>query len=331
MKVSELGEFGLIDLLAVMISDANIDQSSPGRLIVGLGDDAAAWQTGTSVEMATVDAMVQDVHFNLGLTSWQDLGWKSLAINLSDIAAMGGVPRYALVALGLPEDTSVEDVSRLYEGMIELARQSKTAIIGGNISRSPVVSVTVTLIGSGLDSRMLRRSSARPGDTIAITGHPGSAAAGLEILKKGLRLDGASGEYLRAAFLRPTPRLAEGQTLAGRGVRTAIDTSDGLLADLRHICESSQVSARVNADRVPVHPAAREVFGERAREMALAGGEDYELLFTASAGVVERVKAELACPVTAIGKITAGEPGKISLLDSKGSPVEIKEYGWSHF
>ena len=331
MKVSELGEFGLIDLLAVMISDANIDQSSPGRLIIGLGDDAAAWQTGTSVELATVDAMVQDVHFNLEMTSWQDLGWKSLAINLSDIAAMGGVPRYALVALGLPEDTRVEDVSRLYEGMIELARQSRTAIIGGNISRSPIVSMTVTLIGSGLDSRMLRRSTARPGDTIAITGHPGSAAAGLEMLKRGMRLDVASADYLRTAFLRPSPRLAEGQMLAGRGVKTAIDTSDGLLADLRHICESSQVSARLNADNIPVHPAVREAFGEKARQMALSGGEDYELLFTASTSVFERVRAELACPVTAIGKITAGEPGKISLFDAKGNPIEIKEYGWAHF
>jgi thiamine-monophosphate kinase len=331
MKVSELGEFGLIDLLAVMISDANIDQSSPGRLVIGLGDDAAAWQTGNSVELATVDAMVQDVHFNLDMTSWQDLGWKSLAINLSDIAAMGGASRYALVALGLPEDTRVEDVSRLYEGMIELARQTHTSIIGGNISRSPVVSVTTTIIGSGQDSHMLRRSSARPGDTIAITGHPGSAAAGLEMLKKGLKLDKPSEEYLRAAFLRPWPRLAEGQTLASHGVRTGIDTSDGLLADLRHICESSQVSARVTADHVPVHPAVRETFGERAREMALSGGEDYELLFTAGAGVFERVKAELECPVTAIGKITAGEPGKIHLLNAAGKPIEIKNYGWAHF
>jgi thiamine-monophosphate kinase len=331
MKVSELGEFGLIDLLAVMISDANIDQSNQGRLVIGLGDDAAAWHTGNSVELATVDAMIQDVHFNLRMTSWQDLGWKSLAINLSDIAAMGGSPRYALVALGLPDDTLVEDVSRLYEGMIELARQTRTSIIGGNISRSPVVSVTVTIIGSGLDSRMLRRSSARPGETIGVTGHPGSAAAGLEMMKKGVKLEGPSEGYLRAAFLRPWPRLAEGQIMAGRGVKTGIDTSDGLLADLRHICESSQVSARVNADRVPIHSAVSQTFGARAREMALSGGEDYELLFTASASVFERVKAELDCPVTAIGKITAGQPGKINLIDAEGNPIEIKEYGWTHF
>ena len=330
MKVSELGEFGLIDLLAVMISDSNINQVSPGQLVLGVGDDAAAWRSQSSIELATVDAMVQDVHFSLGMISWQELGWKSLAINLSDIAAMGGVPRYALVALGLPEDTRVEDVSLLYEGMIDLARQTRTAIVGGNISRSPVVSVTITVLGSSLDSRILRRSSARPGDTIAVTGHPGSAAAGLEMLRKKVTVEAASEQYLRTAFLRPTPRLAEGQALVKGGVKTAIDISDGLLADLRHICEASQVSARIDVEKLPIHPTVVENFGEKARDLALSGGEDYELLFTADAAVIQRVKAELG-QVTAIGKITAGKPGKISLADATGRSIKIGEYGWSHF
>ena len=330
MKVSELGEFGLIDLLAVMISDSNINQVSPGQLVLGVGDDAAAWRSQSSIELATVDAMVQDVHFSLGMISWQELGWKSLAINLSDIAAMGGVPRYALVALGLPEDTRVEDVSLLYEGMIDLARQTRTAIVGGNISRSPVVSVTITVLGSSLDSRILRRSSARPGDTIAVTGHPGSAAAGLEMLRKKVTVEAASEQYLRTAFLRPTPRLAEGQELVKGGVKTAIDISDGLLADLRHICEASQVSARIDVEKLPIHPTVVENFGEKARDLALSGGEDYELLFTADAAVIQRVKAELG-QVTAIGKITAGKPGKISLADAAGRSIKIGEYGWSHF
>jgi len=330
MKVSELGEFGLIDLLAVMISDSNINQVSPGQLVIGLGDDAAAWRSQSTIELATVDAMVQDVHFSLDMTSWQELGWKSLAINLSDIAAMGGVPRYALVALGLPEDTCVEDVSRLYEGMIDLARQTRTAIVGGNISRSPVVSVTTTVLGSSLDNRILRRSTAKPGDTIAVTGHPGSAAAGLEMLKKKSQLEAASEQYLRTAFLRPTPRLAEGQALVRGGVKTAIDISDGLLADLRHICEASQVSARVDVDKLPIHPVVAENFGEKARDLTLSGGEDYELLFTAETAVIQRVKAELG-QVTDSRNITADRPCKISLFDAAGRPVKIAEYGWSHF
>jgi thiamine-monophosphate kinase len=314
-----------------MISDAKINQVSPGRLVIGPGDDAAAWHSDASIELATVDSMVQGVHFSPDTTSWRDLGWKSLAINLSDIAAMGGVPRYALVALGLPEDTLVEDVSSLYQGMIELARQTHTAIVGGNISRSPVVSVTVTVLGSSLDSQILRRSTASPGETIAVTGHPGSAAAGLEILGEKTKPAAPAEEYLKGAFLRPVPRLEEGQALVKCGVATAIDTSDGLLADLRHVCEASRVGAEVNIDLIPVHPAVAENFGERARELALSGGEDYELLFTAGDSVIEQVKEELACPVTAIGRITAGEPGRINIFDAEGRPVKITEYGWSHF
>jgi thiamine-monophosphate kinase len=331
MKVSELGEFGLIDLLTEMVSDAKINQVDAGRLVIGPGDDTAAWRSGASIELATVDSMVEDIHFSLNTISWQELGWKSLAINLSDIAAMGGVPRYALVALGLPESAGVEDVSRLYEGMIELARQTRTAIAGGNVSRSPAVSVTVTVLGDSLDSLILRRSTARPGDAIAVTGHPGSAAAGLEMLRKKLKLDPGAERYLRAAFLRPTPRLAEGQALLKGDVETAIDTSDGLLADLRHICQASRVGARVDIEKIPVHPAVTKHFGEKARDLALSGGEDYELLFTAGAPVIERVKARMDCPVTIIGTITEGEPGKISLFGTEGSPVEIAEYGWSHF
>jgi thiamine-monophosphate kinase len=331
MKVSELGEFGLIDLLAVMISGDSADRAGPGGLLVGLGDDAAAWRGVDPIELATVDAMVQDVHFSLETISWQELGWKSLAINLSDIAAMGGVPRYALVAMGLPEETLVEDVSRLYEGMIELARRSGTVIAGGNISRSPVVTMTVTVLGGSPDGRVLRRAAARPGDIIAVTGHPGSAAAGLAMLKQGLSLSETARDYLRAAFLRPVPRLAEGQALLKNGVAAAIDISDGLLADLRHICEASQVGARVEVDRLPVHPAVRENFGETAREMALAGGEDYELLFTAHPEDLERVRAAIDGPVTAIGAVTAVEPGQISLVDAAGGPVAIRDYGWSHF
>ncbi len=331
MKVSELGEFGLIDLLAERISNSGINRVSPDQLVIGLGDDAAAWRNKASIELATVDTMVQDIHFSLDTISWQELGWKSLAINLSDIAAMGSAPYFALVALGLPEATSIEDVSRLYEGMIDLARQTGTAIVGGNISQSPVVSITVTVLGGSTDGQILRRDEARPGDTIAVTGYSGSATAGLEMLRKKLKLEPTAEHYLRAAFLHPTPRLDEGQVLVRAGVKAAIDTSDGLLADLRHICEASRVSARVDVQHIPIHPAVTENFGEKARDMALSGGEDYELLFTTETDIVEKVKAEIVCPVTAIGRITEGKPGKISLFDADGSPIKIKDYGWSHF
>ena len=330
MKVSEIGEFGLIDLLAKMIADARLNQPAPD-LLIGIGDDTAAWKCSSSIQLATVDSMVQDVHFSLETTTWQDLGWKSLAINLSDIAAMGGIPSYALVALSLPENTEVNDVTGLYQGIIELARQFKVSIVGGNISRSPLVSVTITVLGSSLNETILRRSTAMPGDTIAVTGYTGSAAAGLEMLTRKLDFRPRTARYFKNAFLHPLPRIAEGQLLVKHGITTAIDISDGLLSDLRHICKASQVGARVITDLLPVHNMIKANFKQKAMAMALGGGEDYELLFTGSAEVIKNVKDELQCPVTVIGEITAGEPGTISLLDAAGSPVKTGRTGWAHF
>ena len=331
MKVSELGEFGLIDLLAKMVSDAQGNQPAPHQIIADIGDDAAAWRSEAPTQLATVDSLVQDVHFTLSTTPWKELGWKSLAINLSDIAAMGGVPEYALAALAIPADTEVEDIAALYEGMIELANQFQVAIVGGNVCRSPAVSITVTVFGSSPNNKILRRSTAMPGDSIAVTGYLGSAKAGLEMLTKGLQFGAETATYLRSAFVRPKPRITEGQLLLKQGVTTAIDISDGLLADLRHICQASQASARVEVNRLPIHPAVRNNFGESALELALSGGEDYELLFTAKKEIIERIKAEMEYPVTIIGEITAGEPGKISLFDAGGNPVETGETGWEHF
>jgi len=331
MKVSELGEFGLIDLLAKMVSSPQNNQPAPRqRLVVGIGDDAAAWHGDAATQLATVDSLIQDVHFSLNTISWQELGWKALAVNLSDIAAMGGIPRYALISLALPGDTEVEDVAALYNGMIELAQQFQVAIVGGDTCQAPVVSITVTIFGS-TGEHILTRSTARPGDKVAVTGYLGSAAAGLEMLTHKLRFDPEVTAYLSNAFLRPQPRIAEGQLLVKQGVTTAIDISDGLLSDLRQICRASRVSARVDIGCLPVPPMVRDNFGERAMALALAGGEDYELLFTASTDVINRVKKEAPCPVTIIGEITAGRAGEVNVSDTNGNPVNLREAGWEHF
>jgi len=334
MKVSELGEFGLIDLLAEMVSNSQDKQFDSWRqLIVGIGDDAAAWHGDTSIQIATCDSLIQDIHFSLDTTPWKELGWKALAVNLSDIAAMGGVPVYALVSLALPENTEVEDVTDLYKGMIELACQFEVAIVGGDTTRAPVVSLAVTVLGStgNRDKHLLTRSAAKPGDKIAVTGYLGAAAAGLEMLSNQLQFDTEAATRLRSAFLRPLPRIAEGKLLVEQGVRTAIDISDGLISDLHQICKSSQVGARVEIDRVPVHPAVKASFGDRALELALSGGEDYELLFTAGDEVIGKVKEAASCPVAVIGEIVADKPGEVDLVDKNGEPFRLRKTGWEHF
>jgi len=334
MKVSELGEFGLIDLLAKMAYRAQDKQSASWQqLIIGIGDDAAAWYGDNSVQLATVDSFIQDVHFSLATASWNELGWKALAASLSDIAAMGGVPRYALVSLALPGHTEVEDVTALYKGMIDLAQQFEVAIVGGDTSSAPVVAITITVLGStrSEDKCILTRSAARPGDKIAVTGYLGGAAAGSEMLTKKLQFDPEATASLKGAFLHPYPRIAEGQLLADQGVKTAIDISDGLISDLSHICKASQVSARIEVDRVPIQPAVRANFGDRALELALSGGEDYELLFTGSAEVIDKVRMVASCPITVIGEIIAGKLGEITLVDSKRNPFNLHKAGWEHF
>jgi thiamine-monophosphate kinase len=323
MKVSDLGEFGLIDLLAKMA--AGRDE----RLLIGIGDDAAAWQGDASIQLATVDSLIQGVHFPTEIASWQELGWKALAVNLSDIAAMGGTPRYGLVSLALPPETEVDDVTALYTGMLELAKQYKVTIVGGNISNAPMVIINVTVLGNNPQKRILTRSSARPGELIAVTGYLGSAAAGLEMLTKKLEFEADTAARFRQAFFKPTPRITEGQLLSEQGVKTAIDISDGLLADLNQICKASKVGAQIDADRVPVEPLVKAAFGDKATELALTGGEDYELLFTAKAEVIAGIKKAAPCPISAIGEIVAAKG--VTVVDRRGKPVNVDGAGWEHF
>ncbi len=334
MKVSDLGEFGLIDLLAKMAYGAQDKEIEAWQqLILGIGDDAAAWYGDASIQLATVDSLVQDVHFSLAITSWEELGWRALAANLSDIAAMGGLPKYALVSLALSDSTEVEDVAALYRGMIELAQQFGVAIVGGDLSSAPLLVINITILGSTKSQaqHILTRSAAKAGEKVAVTGYLGAAAAGLEVLSKHLSLDSEATAGLKKAFLQPYPRVAEGQILVEQGVRTAIDISDGLISDLRHICQASQVSARIEIDGVPIQPAVKANFADRALELALSGGEDYELLFTASTEIIDKVKAAASCPITVIGEIMAGKAGEIALVDDKGNPVSPPGVGWEHF
>jgi len=334
MKGSELGEFGLIDLLAKMAYSARDNkQASWQQLITGIGDDAAAWYGEAATQLATIDSFIQDIHFTLGTASWEDLGWKAIAVNLSDIAAMGGIPRYALVSLALPGHTEVEDVTALYKGMIDLAQRFEVAIVGGDTSSAPLVAINITILGStrSRDKHILTRSAAKPGDKVAVTGELGAAAAGVRMLNRKLPFSPEATACFKKAFLHPYPRIAEGQLLVEQEVKSAIDMSDGLIQDLSHICKASQVGARIEIDRIPIQPEVKANFGDRALELALSGGEDYELLFTGSTEVTDKVKKAASCPVTVIGEIVADKTGEITLVDKKGEPFNLAKTGWEHF
>jgi len=333
MKISELGEFGLVDIIhSINEKFSNSEQLSWQHLLVGIGDDAAAWQGNNHIQLATTDSLVQDVHFDLGTITWEELGWKALAVNLSDIAAMGGAPRYALVSLSCPGDIEVESISRFCHSMASLGAEFGVAIVGGNLAAGPSLVITVTVLGCSSDKLLLKRSTATPGEQIAVTGYLGLSSAGLEMLRTGIRLDIETSAILRKAHLQPTPRVSEGQILIERGINSAIDISDGLIADLDHICKASTINARVEIDRVPIHQVVRTYFPNYL-ELALFGGEDYELLFTADSNAVDRAREALNCPVTVVGHVVEQGrlPNRVTLVDSKGDVVPHARGGWEHF
>jgi thiamine-monophosphate kinase len=328
MKLSEIGEFGLIDKINALI-ESRAEKSSPAwkNLIVGIGDDAACWKNSSAYTLATTDCLVDGVHFKTGQSSWSNLGWKALAVNMSDIAAMGGTPEYTLVTLGLPEDVLVEDVLQMYEGMLEISNRFGVAIAGGDITASQTLFISIAVNGSS-DGKPLLRAGVKPGDLIALTGYTGLAAAGRKLLESNkAELDSPSVH----AFLKPSPRLAEGKLILESGGHACIDISDGLAADLGHICQASKVGAVIHVDKIPIHPELKSEFPGQALDLALGGGEDYELLFTAPAEVIARIKVKSQTLVSIIGEIVAGNSGHVRILDRAGEEYHLKNPGWNHF
>ena len=334
MLIKELGEFGLIDRLNRLVvgQRSGPDNGAPFsfRLSVDTGDDTAAWKTGVATELLTTDTVVEGVHFTRSTTPWQDLGWKSLASNISDIAAMGGLPLYALVTLGLSPEAKVEEVEELYEGMLEISNQYGVAIVGGDVVSSPVAFVTVSLTGLHPGQPMLR-SAAQVGDQVAVTGYLGGSGGGLRLMLDQLDASAEASDYLRRCHRRPKPAVAEGRALAQAGVVAAMDVSDGLAGDLAKLCRSSGVSARLYADRIPVHPLLRQTFPDGYLDLALNGGEDYLLLFTATAETVGKVMPSLPEGAAVVGEIVAGEAGRVTIVDPSGVEKVVGAAGWDHF
>jgi thiamine-monophosphate kinase len=285
-------------------------------VVVGAGDDAAVLRPADGEDLvATVDAVVEGVHFDRRFTP-EDVGWKALAVNLSDLAAMGARPLWALVALAMPAGTSSSAVKRMAAGLGACARAHRTAVVGGNVSRASELSLTVTLVGAVPEGRAVLRAGARPGDLVAVTGTLGDAALGLR--------PGAP-RALVSRQRRPAPRLAAGRALAGI-VRAAIDVSDGLAQDLGHVCRASGVGARICLPDLPLSPAYRRV----ARRLpdpfaaALAGGEDYELVVAIPPASLERARAaarRARTPLTVIGRFVRGEG--VRVVGARGEAVSV--------
>jgi thiamine-monophosphate kinase len=279
--------------------------------------------------------MVAGVHFLPGEVAWRDVGWKALAVNVSDVAAMGAQPSFALVTLCVPPETAVADIDELYAGLRECAEAYGVTVAGGDVVASPVFAITVALSGAvGVRGdgtpALLRRDGACAGDAVAVTGALGGSAGGLRVLTEGVaRTEPA--ERLIARHMRPRPRVDAGRAAVSAGAACAIDISDGLAQDLRHICEASSVGATVRVADIPISPHLLRTFPEDATAMAAGGGEDYELLFTGPASVVDRVRGRFATPITVIGSLVEDREHRVRFVDENGQEVSFATTGWDHF
>jgi thiamine-monophosphate kinase len=304
------GEFQLIERL--------VKRLGPGRrAILGPGDDCAILRPTRARQLLTIDSMIEDVHFKLAWGTPEALGARALAVNLSDIAAMGGKPTACVVNLAVRDGLGLRFFDRMYQGLGRAAARAEVEVVGGNVTRAGALAITVALLGE-VRGAALRRDAARPGDTIYVTGTLGDAAAGLRILSGRLRARAAARKFLVDRFLQPTARLKAGLGLAHiKPAPAAIDLSDGLWQDLGHILERSGAGAEIDADALPLSAAYRAVIGDDPA-LALGGGEDYELLFCLRHAVAApALTHRLGVRVSRIGRKTTA--GTAVLLYDRGS------------
>jgi len=333
LNLSQVGEFGLISLL-------NKDLiHSPAGVIAGIGDDAAVLQSsGDCWQLFTTDMMVEGIHFRLDWSGYSDVGYKALAVNISDIAAMGGRPTHGVVSIAVSEHTRVEDVVELYRGLREIARNYKVNLVGGDTVKSPgPLVINVALLGEVAAGKAVYRSGATPGDVIYTTGNLGTSAAGLYLLAHQVSCSPQLKDRVIRAHLRPEPRVAAGILLASlEGVSALDDNSDGLAAELREICRAGSVGCLVWEKAFPVLPEVRQLaaqVGASTLDWVMNGGEDYELLFTLRPDrrkAVEEALHRAGIPFTAIGVIVPEQEGLL-IERRNGTREVITMKGYNHF
>ena len=293
-----------------------------------MGDDAAVLRAPSGTILFTTDLLIEGVHFDTSFTGPEDLGYKSIAVNVSDVAAMGGIPRRALIGLGVVASLEVEWVEALYRGMQECCTEFDMAVVGGDLSRSDQIIISVALLGNPAGRLFIERGTARVGDAVCVTGTLGESAAGLRLLRRGSRdrLD------LLKAHLRPTPRVKEVQVLRRHLPSAMVDISDGFCADLGHICAASGVGVLIQESDLPVVDLKGVELDESPLQLALGGGEDYELCFTIppdrSEAAMAAVTEATGTKVTKVGEVVDASRGRVLLVESAETPLESP--GWDH-
>ena len=339
------GEFELIQRIERALTEPD------SSVLVGVGDDAAAVAPTPGMStLLTTDTFVEGVDFDVGFSSWRQIGWKCMAANFSDIAAMGGVPRHALTTLCLPGHRSMDDVEAVYAGFHDLAGHAghPVSIIGGDLSSTdgPTV-ISITLIGEAAEGHITRRSGARAGDILCVTGHLGASEAGLHLLRSarerqdakqpGSELSTDRFEGVLRRHRTPVPRVREGVLLADSGwVRAMIDVSDGLSSDVLHVGRDSGVGMNLDGNALPIAEETRRAMVELRLDpigTALESGEEFELLCAVAPGGMDRLAAELAertgTPLSPIGECVSADRG-YTITDQNG-PRPLRPKGYEHF
>jgi thiamine-monophosphate kinase len=314
---------------------AIVEASAPGKVLLGIGDDAALWQPSRSHRSAiTTDALVEGVHFSRALMTLHDAGWRAIAANASDLAAMGARPVLATVALGIPRDAVESDVLELYRGIAAAAAATGLVIAGGDLTRAPALTIAIAAVGEVRSSNVKARSGGRPGSVLAVTGELGASRAGLALAREPGLIAGEHAAAALRAFRTPQARCDEGRFLAAsRNVQAMMDLSDGLSTDLARLCVASGCGAVVTG--VPVAEPARSLartIGEDPERFALAGGEDFELLVAvkprAFAYLAARFRARFGRPLHRIGVLRDGA----GMVFARGDGEEqLERTGWDHF
>ncbi len=333
MKLQEIGEWNLIDTIT---RKAIVNTNG---IIAGIGDDAAVFSSPDDIStLVTTDLLVERVHFLSNLMTPSQIGHKAMAANLSDIAAMGGTPLHAFVSIALPQQTELATVEAIYDGMKSLAESYDVNILGGDTTSSQNdIIINITIVGQAKKDALLFRNAAIPGDLLCCTGSLGGSRAGLELLLDTSLPDYHFSEACIAAHTTPMPRILEGRWLATHdSVHAAIDISDGLSSDMMHIAKQSCVGILLYAEKIPLSPSTKNfcsTFGHDPLSFALAGGEDYELLFTISPDALDTIESlyssQFSSPFIVIGEIC--ETQKCELMYPNGHSKQIKSTGWEHF